>query len=244
MKRFRMFAGPNGSGKSTLIKEITQEYNMGFYINADDIEKKLNSNKFLDCNDYVPKLLIQTDWEKFIPVIKAEDKRVTPELLTTVKISDGILVVQSVVNSYLASVIAEFFRFILLECQATFSFETVMSHSSKISFLEKAKRKGFKIYLYFISTQDPSINVNRVKIRVSKGGHAVDKDKIEKRYYHSMELLSEAFLNADRAFIFDNSTDTREQRVLVEKNEDEVKIHTDEIPEWIQIYLVDKLNTE
>src|SRR5690606_4974445 len=139
------------------------------------------------------------------------------------------------VNSYLASVIAEFFRFILLECQATFSFETVMSHSSKISFLEKAKRKGFKIYLYFISTQDPSINVNRVKIRVSKGGHAVDKDKIEKRYYHSMELLSEAFLNADRAFIFDNSTDTREQRVLVEKNEDEVKIHTDEIPEWIQI---------
>ena len=40
-----MFAGPNGSGKSTLIKEISKEFNVGYFINADQIEAALNSKK-------------------------------------------------------------------------------------------------------------------------------------------------------------------------------------------------------
>jgi len=42
-KRLRMFAGPNGSGKSTVFKEIRKKHDVdiGVYINADDIEKKI-----------------------------------------------------------------------------------------------------------------------------------------------------------------------------------------------------------
>lgn len=49
MKRFRLFAGPNGSGKSTLIKEIAKSYYIGYFINADEIEKKLKDTRCLDC---------------------------------------------------------------------------------------------------------------------------------------------------------------------------------------------------
>ena len=243
MKRFRMFAGPNGSGKSTLVKEIDKDL-LGFYVNADDIERKLNDTKFIDCNNYLPILVNQTDWEKFKPIIAAEDTRATPQIIDSIKITEGILTTESTINSYTAAVIAEFLRFILLECDNTFSFETVMSHQSKVSFIKKAKTKGFKTYLYFISTSDPSINVDRVRIRKNKGGHDVDENKIVNRYYNSIELLSEAFLNVDRAYVFDNSTDNHFQNVLIEKNGNHVQIYSDEIPEWIEIYLLDKIGRE
>jgi predicted ABC-type ATPase len=39
-KKIRIFAGPNGSGKSTLFNEFSKKYNTGFFINADELEKK------------------------------------------------------------------------------------------------------------------------------------------------------------------------------------------------------------
>lgn len=40
-KKIRVFAGPNGSGKSPLFSEFSKNYNTGFFINADELEKKL-----------------------------------------------------------------------------------------------------------------------------------------------------------------------------------------------------------
>lgn len=239
-----MFAGPNGSGKSTLINEIQNKCFIGSFINADIIERKFNTTNFIDCNEYLPITVTQADWESFKPIISAEDKRITPEILDSIVLSDGILTTDFDIDSYTASVVAEFLRHILLECEETFSFETVMSHESKVAFLNKAKEKGFKTYLYFISTKDPSININRVNIRKIKGGHDVEDNKIVNRYYKSLELFSQAFLIADRAYIFDNSSDNQMQNVLIEKNGNDVEVYADEIPEWVKIYLLDKLNTE
>ncbi|PTB96674.1 hypothetical protein C9994_06205 [Marivirga lumbricoides] len=49
-----MFAGPNGSGKSTVFSEIKSEYNLdlGVYLNADEIEKKLKKNEHINPIDY------------------------------------------------------------------------------------------------------------------------------------------------------------------------------------------------
>lgn len=104
-----------------------------------------------------------------------------------------------------------------------------MSHSSKISFLREAKESGVKTYLYFICTQDPEINKQRVKNRVTEGGHDVLTQKIEDRYYKSLDLLYSAFSVVDRAFIIDNSADNR--KVIIEKMEDEVLIYEDVVPE-------------
>ncbi len=40
-KRLRVFAGPNGSGKSTLFNEFKNNYNPGYFINPDELEKLL-----------------------------------------------------------------------------------------------------------------------------------------------------------------------------------------------------------
>lgn len=238
IKKFRMFAGPNGSGKSTLIHQIDSSFNLGFFINADNIEQTLKTAKHLDYRSLVPTKIDQTDWINFINS-KISDPRVKLLSFNGFSFKDDFLVSKQEINSYHASIIAEFFREKLIEGNQTFSFETVMSHPSKLEFISQAKMNGFKTYLYFVCTQDPFINIQRVKNRVEKGGHTVMDDKIEQRYFRSLELLYDAFLLSDRAFVIDSSNKTRS--VIVEKREQRVLIHNQLIPEWIIIYLLDKL---
>ena len=47
--------------------------------------------------------------------------------------------------------------------------------------LKLSKSLGYRNYLYYISTSDPSINVSRVNNRVSFKGHDVPEDKIISR---------------------------------------------------------------
>ncbi len=82
---------------------------------------------------------------------------------------------------YLAAATADFLRHKLMEQRTTFTFETVMSHESKIDLLADARGKGYRIYLYFIATDDPMINVSGVHERVANGGHGVPDDKIVSR---------------------------------------------------------------
>jgi len=77
------------------------------------------------------------------------------------------------VDSYFASVAADFIRHKLLASGVSFTFETVMSSADKVSFLRKAQRHGFRTYLYFVATEDPIINISRVHNRVRLGGHPV-----------------------------------------------------------------------
>ena len=55
--------------------------------------------------------------------------------------------------------------------------------------MQQAVAAGYKVYLYFISTESPEINKFRVEARKAKKGHDVPEDKIVSRYYGSLDLL-------------------------------------------------------
>ena len=50
-KKVRIFAGPNGSGKSSLFEEFSNRYSTGFFVNADELEKKLSKTGAINLND-------------------------------------------------------------------------------------------------------------------------------------------------------------------------------------------------
>lgn len=236
IKRFRMFAGPNGSGKSTLIREIAKNYNMGYFINADEIKRLANGQNYIKLEDFLSKPINNAVWYNFIE--KYQNDLRLKDLNEILSLDNNIFVFHREIDSYQAALIATFFRENLLSSGKSFSFETVMSHPSKVDFLQKAKENGFKTYLYFICTQDPEINKLRVINRVSKGGHAVDEEKIVNRYFRSLGLLFQAFNNADRAFVIDSTFQGR--NIILEKREHELLFHTENVPEWVAIYLNDK----
>ena len=209
--RLRMFAGANGSGKSTL-KSVINPALLGVYINPDDIEREIIARTFLNLVDYQ----VNTQHDEILPFFLNSTLLKKANLLdeaNNLRFKDDKLLFSDVsVNSYFASVVADFIRHKLLETATSFTFETVMSSPDKVAFLQKAQQQGFRTYLYYITTEDPIINVSRVQHRVKTGGHSVPVDKIISRYQRSLDLLFNAVQYSNRAYIFDNSGN---QRILL-----------------------------
>jgi predicted ABC-type ATPase len=207
--RLRVFAGPNGSGKSTL-KDVLPESVLGVYVNADEIEKLIRANgslalmafsieataaelgDFLAHSTLLQSLGMQADASRMV-------------------LQDGRVVFQDLpVNSYHASVLADFIRHKLLSDGTSFTFET----------------------------EDPEINVSRVQYRVATGGHSVPKDKIISRYYRSLSLLSQAVACSDRAYVFDNSGEDKVWLAEVTDGS-ELEMKVDVVPHWFKASLWD-----
>ncbi|MGY4253689.1 putative ABC-type ATPase [Bradyrhizobium sp. USDA 4516] len=104
-----------------------------------------------------------------------------------------------------AQAIADQRRDECIKGRLSFSFETVMSHPSKIEVLVRAKEAGYRVLLYFIGTDDPRTNIDRVALRVSQGGHNVPNEKIVNRWQRTMLLLQQAIRSSDQSYVFDNS---------------------------------------
>jgi predicted ABC-type ATPase len=233
--RLRIFAGPNGSGKSTL-KSVISDKLLGVYINPDDIEKDIKEIGFLDFNIYK----IKTDKNVlnfFINhslIIKMNLVNETKKI----KFIDNRLYFKNIeMNSYFASVLSDFIRRELIKLKISFSFETVMSSPDKIELLKIAQKNGYRTYLYYIATQDPIINISRVKNRVKLGGHNVPEDKIVSRYYKSLKLLKDAIKYSNRVYIFDNSS--YDKVWLCEINSlKEVELKVENMPYWLYEYLL------
>jgi predicted ABC-type ATPase len=116
----------------------------------------------------------------------------------------------------LAQLEADRRRRVCLDERRSFSFETVMSHPSKIDEMREAKALGFKFVFYFIAVSDPQINLKRVQHRVLNGGHDVPPDRVVARYYRTMALMPQAILLADNTFVFDNSDVMTGPRIIFE----------------------------
>jgi len=237
-RRLRMFAGPNGSGKSTVFSEIKSEYklDLGVYLNADEIEKKLKKNKNINPLDYnLPKDIGKT-FNDFVKSHTLYAKATSDGYEIDLIYEDDLIQnPNSHTHSYEASILTDFLRQELIKSGSKLSFETVMSHPSKIDTLRFSEQNKFKNYLYFISTESVEINKSRVKERVINGGHPVPEHKIEERYYRSLQLLREAIKSTHRTFIFDNS-ESKSRLILDIHDAKTVTYRSDKVPFWVDKY--------
>jgi predicted ABC-type ATPase len=132
---------------------------------------------------------------------------------------------------YEAAEIAEHQRGEALTNRTSFAFETVMSHPSKIEDIKQAKELDYRVEVIFVSTNDPEINVSRVRNRVSLGGHDVPEKKIRERYYRSLRLLPIILEVSDKVYLFDNSNPAPQLSATVEKGQVIQKV--DNPPQWV-----------
>nr|WP_321518118.1 zeta toxin family protein [uncultured Bacteroides sp.] len=213
---------------------------MGIFVNADLIEKELRDNGSFDFKSYK----LDFNYKFFIDNFKASSFFASANGLflleklsnkgSSVCISDT-----SSLNSYFAAYIADYSREQLLLSGKKFTVETVLSDVRKLDFMRSAKEKGYRVYLYFITTCDPLINIQRVNARVNQKGHSVPEDKISSRYHKSLNNLFTAMLISDRAYIFDNSY--KEPNFIAEKKDNFIENKKDFVPEWYQKYVIEKL---
>jgi predicted ABC-type ATPase len=239
--RLRIFAGPNGSGKSTLFESFSKKYDAGYFLNADLIENELSTKGFIDLNEFNLNLT-QEDLELFYKsdrAISLINKSHQDNHEINISIKENIIVdVKKQTHSYEGSLISSFLRHHFQEKGVDYSFETVMSHPSKVQEIIEAKEKGYKAYMYFICIDDPEVNISRVENRVKKGGHNVAHKKISSRYYNALENLILMIENVDKCYLFDNSSEEFKLVAKISDNNLKLEVEPDELPNWFIRYVL------
>ena len=240
VQRMRLFAGPNGSGKST-IKAVVAPELLGYYLNPDDIERQVNDRGYYD----VRSTNLSLSEAEIIHFFEQH-----PLLARTQEMDSiyGIRFVQDKFidfsnvgfNAYSSAILTDFLRQKFIESRQSFTFEPVMSSPDKLHTLSRAREHGFRNYLYYVATEDPIINLSRIRHRVRMGGHAVPETKVPERYYRSLELLLDAIRLSHRAYLFDNSGGSS-QWVAEITGGTTLELRTDSVPAWVKHYVLDKL---
>jgi predicted ABC-type ATPase len=241
-KRLRMFAGPNGSGKSTIVRKFSKNFSPhGFfqlysYINADDLLRNLEAGRGIQFADFGLSMTMDAIRDELVG-----GRRIAADhpFLTSAIMVDSLLTApKQSCDSYIAAAIVDSIREQLLIAGKSFSFETVMSHPSKVEFFARARAAGYRTYLYFVATEKWGVNAIRVENRAKLGGHDVPEDKIRERYERTLHLVKDALIHADRAYLFDNSG--LDPLLLAELNPDgklELQVPKSSLPNWFETHV-------
>jgi predicted ABC-type ATPase len=244
-KRLRIFAGPNGSGKTSLYTYLTTQHYFQpyFYINADLIYNELITTGFSVSNwpivlkkNVIIEYLIKSSFLQHLDIDEISKGLCVKDNSLSWNRSEELL-------TYISAALADYVRYAMLQSNSSYSCETVFSHESKLKFMADAKTLGYKVYLYFISTEQPLINIDRIQNRVDQGGHSVPEKKIWSRYYRTMDNLLSAIRLADKAYLFDNSSieSGKMFQNFAEIHKGDISLLSDTAPAWFNTYILDKL---
>lgn len=92
-----------------------------------------------------------------------------------------------------------------LDTYQTIGVETVLSSDKYRRLVRKAKERGFEVRLIYVYVRSVAIQLDRIALRVAKGGHGVPADKVAARRTRSFAQAGWFFEQADAAWVFDNS---------------------------------------
>ncbi len=119
-----------------------------------------------------------------------------------------------------------------IKAHQTVGVETVLSTSKYGRLVEKAKQLRFEIHLIYVLLDTPARNIERVRLRVKKGGHSVPEDKIRERYTRSLEQMPWFLEQADQAWLYDNSGAS--PKLIGEKRDGVVTLTADALPAVVE----------
>lgn len=119
-----------------------------------------------------------------------------------------------------------------LAAKETFAIETTLATRTYLNLVKQAQLLGYEVVLFFFYLPSADMAKERVKLRVSKGGHNIPPDVIERRYVAGIKYLFEYIKIVDNWFAYKN--DQSPSMLISEGERDYVnKIHNFEI--WEQL---------
>lgn len=122
-----------------------------------------------------------------------------------------------------------------VDAKKSFAIETNLADEETWKFLKGVKVLGYKIHLYFLSTDDIEILHQRINERTLRGEHFVRPDVVEERYYVSLKLLRHYFFVPDVIELIDNSSTLKR---IAKKQDDKLQIVSSDLPTWFTQYLL------
>ena len=234
IKRLRVFAGPNGSGKSSIFQLIAEHLHGGAYVNADDLQRNLETSEGVPLSLFLPSLSGE-DFQAFYGEhpLRAQDAAPFPFAVH----QDGRVTLSETCDRpssllYATAILADYVLTRLIEAGEDIAFEAVSSNPSELALMRHAKELGYRVTLYYVCVASPEICKQRVALRVTQGGRGVPDSQVVEQYERALSLLKDAVALADRAYLFDN-TYTGASLKLEVNQATEVIAHEPVLPDWL-----------
>jgi predicted ABC-type ATPase len=95
--------------------------------------------------------------------------------------------------------------------EKSFIMESTLSGNYLKKIIQKARLQGYKISMVYVFLKNPETCIERIKIRVQKGGHFIPDEIVRRRFYRSLEHFWNTFKNlADEWVMYYNSNEVIE----------------------------------
>lgn len=104
-----------------------------------------------------------------------------------------------------------------IDVHQTIGVETVLSTPKYRRLVVKARERGFDVRLIYVYVDTLQRQLDRIRLRVAKGGHDVPAEKVAARRTRSFAELPWFFWQADQAWILDNSS--AEPKIVARKED-------------------------
>ncbi|MCL1972524.1 MAG: zeta toxin family protein [Endomicrobia bacterium] len=117
-------------------------------------------------------ILDEYEYSKFLNADEIA-KEINPENISAVKISAGKQLFYNLQE--------------LLLKKENIILETTLSGKFLVDIIKKAKKSGYKIYIFYTFADSPEICIERIKNRVKKGGHFIPDEDVRRRFYRSIK---------------------------------------------------------
>ena len=88
-----------------------------------------------------------------------------------------------------------------------FAFETTLGGSTMPRLLTEASAQGFDVRVWYVGLASPDLHIERVRNRVSAGGHDIPESSIRRRWRHSRLNLVQLLPHLTELRVYDNSAD-------------------------------------
>ncbi|MGF7535494.1 zeta toxin family protein [Bacillus mexicanus] len=115
----------------------------------------------------------------------------------------------------------------------SFSLETTLSGKGAMRRIKEAEELGYYVIMYFVGLDNVELNINRVKVRVSNGGHDISDDDIKNRETSTINNLLEVNEYIDYLQVLDNSG--KEARGVFVKENNQMTYLTNCVPKWCEV---------
>jgi predicted ABC-type ATPase len=113
----------------------------------------------------------------------------------------------------------------LLNQSEDFAFETTLSSRSFVELIKAAKKQDYSVNLIYYWLDSTGLAIERVKTRVSEGGHNIPENIIIRRYYSGLRNFFSLYKNiVDYWMVIDNSI-TEPELIAEGSQSDKQNVH-------------------
>ena len=148
-------------------------------------------------------------------------------VVKTIREQAGGLNVQDIANHEVAKLFYE-----KIGKKESFAIETNLCDLETYKSFIGVQGSGYEVNIFFLCVDQVEICIDRVSLRVSEGGHNVNRDVIRSRYTTGLKLLAHYKNFPDRLVLLDNSSGSLITQAELHKGQ--VHFLSDQISKWVK----------